>query len=130
MSNWTHVAGVIRVDSFRDLVSESLDFDELIGRECLFSSPVELWDECYAHPERFLPMGSEGTLRKTVWDNPNKNHVAAYTVTIFGDLRDHDDPKKIIDWFKEKCSHLCVRNALITAENELNGTLTWVYEDD
>ena len=129
MSNWTHVAGVIRVDSFRDFVSENLDFDDRIGKECHFTDPYEIWHEQEKHPEKFLPMGSEGSLHKLVWENPKKNYTAAYTVTIFGDLRDHDDPQEIVDWFKNICSKLWVRNAVVTVDNECNGSLTWTYQE-
>lgn len=37
MSNWTHVAGIIRVDGMW-----GLDFDEAIGKECLWESPKEV----------------------------------------------------------------------------------------
>ena len=73
-------------------------------------------------------MGSEGSLQKSVWEDPDRSSVAAYTVSIFGDLRDHDSCDEIIDWFKEKCENLMVRNAVITVNNERNGTKTWTYE--
>lgn len=75
-------------------------------------------------------MGSEGSLYKTIWRNPKKNSLAKYTVSIFGDLRDHDDPQKIVDWFKDICSKLGwrVRNATITVRNEWNGTINWTYD--
>ena len=119
MSNWTHVAGVIRVDSF----SGNLDFDDLIGSE---------WDYYgnFTGGSKRMPDGSEGSLQKSVWKNPDEGCVAKYTVSIFGDLRDHDDPQKIIDWFKEVCDSLWVRQAIITVSNERNGTIDWRYEYD
>jgi len=126
MSNWTHVAGVIRVDSIRAFDGE-IDFDKKIGKECLWTSDYDVWNEASEHPERFMPMGSGGSLRKTVWENPDRSHMAAYTITIFGDLRDHDDPDAIIEWFKSICSNFLVRNAVIVVENECNGKRTWNY---
>ena len=126
MSNWTHVAGIIRIDSMR-IFDENIDFDKKIGKECLWDDDIEVWDEMEKHPKRFMPMGSEGSLRKVVWDNPNKDSVAAYTVSIFGDLRDHDDPDEIINWFKKVCEKFIVRNAAITVYNELNGNRFWNY---
>jgi hypothetical protein len=128
MSNWTHVAGIIRVDRIRvdDDVKE-LDFDEILGKECLSDSSRKVWDDALKNPDKYMPMGSEGSLQKNVWVNPNKGHVASYTVSIFGDLRDHDNISEIIDWFIEKCNLLWVRNAVITVENELHGTETYTY---
>ena len=126
MSNWTHAVGIIRLDAIR-LDDEIPDFDEIIGKECLFESPIEVWNDCEKHPEKYLPMGSEGSLQKSVWVNPNTSCMAAYTVSIFGDLRDHDDPQEIVDWFEELCVGLPVRNAVITVRNECNGTVNFVY---
>lgn len=126
MSNWTHVAGIIRIDSMR-IFDEDIDFDKVIGRECLWDDDMKIWDEMEKHPKRFMPMESEGSLRKVVWDNPNKDSVAAYTVSIFGDLRDHDDSDEIIKWFKKICKKFIVRSAVITVDNELNGNRFWNY---
>lgn len=136
MSNWTHVAGIVRIDMFRSgyiPVEKFVDFAvETFGKEIRYGSPDELWDEAYKHPERFLPLGSEGSLSLSVWVNPNVNSVAALTVSVFGDLRDHDDPDEIIEWFKNKCNDedLIIRNAVITVHNEYNGDRTWTYGED
>ena len=128
MSNWTHVAGIIRVDGLPIL--PKVDFDEIIGKECLFNSPVEVWDDMEKHPDSYLPMGSEGSLQKIIWENPNKNCLASYTVSIFGDLRDHHSTSDIIEWFKKKCESLWMRNAVITVTNEVCGTETYTYEEE
>lgn len=131
MSNWSHVAGVIRVDNFRLDSDIKRDWDKEIGKECLFHSPEKLWEEVEANPNNFLPMGSEGSLQKSVWENPDVSHLAAYTITIFGDLRDHDNPQAIVNWFREKCKKLnVVRQACITVYNECNGVVTWTYEGE
>lgn len=131
MSNWTHVAGIIRVDSFRFL-DTSIDFDKLIGKTLDFD---DIWEgtsrykEFNQNPNEFLPLGSEGSLKMTVWDNPDKSAIAAYTVSIFGDLRDHDSADDIVNWFKHICTSggLIIRQAVITAQNECNGERTWTY---
>ncbi len=125
MSNWTHVAGIIRVDGIADL-----DFDEEIGKECLWESPKEVWDDAEKNPDKYLPMGSEGSLQKSIWINPNGNCLARYTISIFGDLRDHHSTSEIIEWFKGKCEPLWVRNAVITVSNEWYGTETYTYVEN
>ena len=124
MSNWTHVAGIIRVDGLA-----RKDFDEIIGKECLWGSPSEVWEDAEVNPDKYLPMGSEGSLHKSIWENPNEYCLASYTVSIFGDLRDHYSTSDIIEWFKEKCKLLWVRNAVITVNNELLGTETYTYKE-
>ena len=134
MSNWTHVAGIMRLDCFR-AVTETPDFDKMIGKECLWNSNSSVWNDQREHKEDYMPMGSEGSLQKSVWVNPNTGDMDAFTISIFGDLRDHDSADEIIEWFKEKCKtvekyNCYVRNAVITAENEWNGVRTWTYEDE
>lgn len=127
MSNWTHVAAVIRVDALRT-GGYKPNWDKLIGKECLWSSSSEVWDDMEANPKQYLPMGSEGSLKKSIWENPDKACLAAYTVTIFGDLRDHDSCDAIIDWFKNICKNLFVRQATINVINEYSGMQSWSYE--
>lgn len=133
MSNWTHVAGVIRIDSFR-FSGDLPDFDKLIGKECLFESPMDVWKDADKNPKAYLPIGSEGSLQKSIWVNPDSSHMAAYTVAVFGDLRDHHDPDEIIVWFKDKCKFIndsgagFIRQATVTVDNELEGNRTWTYE--
>lgn len=129
MSNWTHVAGIIRVDGIRMDDIEEIDFDEIIGKECIWGSPKEVWKDAVENPNKYLPMGSEGSLQKSIWENPKKDCLDAYTISIFGDLRDHHSTSDIIEWFKEKCKLLWVRNAVITVYNEWNGTETYTYEE-
>ena len=127
MSNWTHVAGIMRVDAIRPLDGK-YNFTEILGKELHFDSSSSLWDEAEENPEKFLPMGQEGSLKMSVWDNPCKESLAAYTVSIFGDLRDHHDVDSIIEWFQGKCKMLPIRQACITVSNEWNGAKTWSYE--
>ena len=126
MSSWIHVNAAIRIDDLR-LDDSVPDFDELIGKECLFDSPESVWDDMAVNPDLYLPMGSEGTLQKSVWVNPDKSYAAAYTVTIFGDLRDCDE--KVIEWFKGKCTEInVVRDAIITVRVNANKPLIFVYD--
>ena len=133
MSNWTSVAGIVRIDAVRseeETVEEATRmFENYFGKELRYHSEDELWYEADEHPQKFLPFGSEGSLTMSVWVNPNLDSITSYTVSIFGDLRDHDDPDAIIDWFKGKCqnSDISIRNAVIVAENSYNGGRVWNY---
>ena len=131
MSVWTHVAGVARVDDLR--IGPDMDiqayFDNIFGLELSYE---DLCMHNYSFFGNYMPMGSEGSLTKSIWVNPKVSQIAAYTVSVFGDLRDYDEPEKIINWFKEACSKCAIRNAVITAECERGNTLTWTwsYKED
>ena len=124
MSVWTHVAAIVRVDS----LSEDYDFHQIFGRELEYEDSFEKWKEYDEHPELFLPAGSEGSLTMSVWKNPNRSHIARYTVSIFGDLRDYADIYGIVEWFRKKVKELPARNACIVAENGVN-TATWALKE-
>lgn len=135
MSNWSHVAAIARIDHIAFLGTPELNFEEIFGKEILFESDEELWEEATEHPERFLPMGSEGSLRMSVWINTNPHALARYTVSIFGDLQDHDDAYGITVWFEKKIEWLemigiSIRQAIVTAHNEKYGYASWSYGDD
>lgn len=126
MSNWTHVAGIVRIDmlDFEGFMTED-KIRAVFGKVLSFNDPEEAWLEYEAHPDDFLPFGSEGSLEMTVWMNPDRFCLPRATVSIFGDLRDHDNPDAIIAWFKDKCSEFWIRNASIVVNNEWNGVRTW-----
>lgn len=129
MSIWTHVAAIVRVDGIRMFDNQvGPDWDAIFGKECLFSASRDKWDDAMEHPEKYLPMGSEGSLRKIVWTDTNLSQVAAYTVSIFGDLRDYDSPESIVEWFKKiiNSDTIDVRQACITVTNGYT-IMTWDY---
>ena len=132
MSDWTHVAAIVRIDSLRFDDNEVDDFEKIFGKQLLWESTREEWDDATDHPEKYLPMGSEGSLEMSVWTNPDKNCMAAYTVSIFGDLRDHCNPDAIVDWFKSKVEdgNIFIRQAVITVDSGYFGQRTWTYEEE
>lgn len=123
MSSWTHVAAIVRVNDFRlfddPIVPVGDVMDAIFGKECMYLASIKKWDDAMKHPENYLPMGSEGSLRKTVWVNPDPSCAAAYTVSIFGDLRDYNSPEAIIEWFQKivNSDAINVRQACITVTN-------------
>ena len=134
MSIWTHVAAVVRIDDIGAIFGDSTDWNAYFGKELHYEDDLETWEEAEEHPERFLPMGSEGSLTLHIWENPNENDLNRYNVMIFGDLRDRDNPNKILEWFKEKIAGITtagmVRQAVITIETEYDETITWTYEKE
>jgi hypothetical protein len=125
MSQWTHINGTIRIDHFRDLEPE-LDFNKVIGRTCAFADPEKIWNACT------VPCGSEGSLQYIAWVNPEKNSMAAYTVTIFGDLRDYDNVPEIVAWFDKITTgkDLMIRSAILEISVEGKGGVLLAHRDN
>lgn len=114
MSQWTHVAGIIRLDSLGyNLVMgmEAREKNRLVreaavkamGRTTprdLELSDREEWNRCD------VPQGSEGSLQYDVIANSERDtHSLSWgCVAIWGDLRDfgYEDVPKIKEWF-QKC---------------------------
>lgn len=114
MSQWTHVCGCIRYDALRIAGMPYNTIEEikkLIGNPVSFEDSEKKWNECN------VPMGSEGSIQFVFWANPLLNALAAFTVGIFGDLRDFgkEDVPKIEEWFKKVTTSegVMVRNAII-----------------
>ena len=129
MSYWVHVAAIARIDYLPILNNGTeIDFDTAFGKECLWDSDESVWDDARNNEDDYLPMGSEGSLRKVVWTNPHKNHANQYAVSIFGDLRDVTSGQWIIDWFKKKLSKMWVRQATISVDVECAGITTWTFD--
>ncbi len=72
MSQWTHVNGIVRIDTMR--------YDLYIGG--------------------LTPWGSEGPLNVVVWQSPAPNSIAKFTVSIFGDLRDYNNEEEVVAFFE------------------------------
>lgn len=138
MSNWTHVAAVFRVDGWYQLAGETLDYDEVFGKECLWGDDLHAFCEerkkAEKNPEKYLPLGSEGSLHKSVWANPDNTEMACLVVTVWGDLRDHESLDEIENWFRGCCKKLdgCIRQATCLISNELNGdrTISFRFGDE
>lgn len=104
MSQWTHVNCSIRVDSFRFLPQE--EKPKIVGD---------------------LPEGSEGPLSSLIWVNPDVHHMAAYTVVVFGDLRDYDDVQEILSFFSEFTKDRIIRSGILEIDVEFKAVYTYRY---
>ena len=96
MSQWTHVNASFRLDSFGRIEDEELI--NIFGKSIDFYHMDEIeYDENWEvkDKDKYLPMGSEGTLEMSIWHNPNESCIASTTVSIFGDLRDYGDYEEI-----------------------------------
>ena len=109
MSQWTHVAGIIRLDSMgANIIRADTSFKngmikeavaKVLGKTCDFESGDKAWSQCG------VPMGSEGSLQYRVHPNSEEDtHSLNWGyVAIWGDLRDFgmESVLKIQEWFQE-----------------------------
>lgn len=105
MSQWVHINASIRYDSLR------LDEDDLNTITSKLGQG---------------PQGSEGGLNHSIWTNSGSNAIAAYTVNIFGDLRDFDkeDINDIKDWFAYlTLNTVSIRSAIMEIDIEYSATI-------
>jgi len=94
-----------------------------------------VWDEYEKNPDRYLPVGSEGSLK-------HKGHVARpdglHEYHIDGALRNRFDDYKYVKWFQEKFLNWLNDcdieeadgvHAFVAATNGV-GTLSWEYGEE
>ena len=123
MSQWTHVAGSIRFDALRGFGLPGQNPADWIG-------PTNLWEE--DNEDSTIPAGSEGSLNYTVAENPEQSSLAAYSVDIFGDLRDfgREDVGEIEQWLAKITEGKMVRQGVIQVEVESGPTIIFSYDSD
>lgn len=133
MSVWTHVAGIIRVDSFDANEGEKIIKNALGADVNDYLDDYEALEALKEEGETIIPYGSEGRLDYEIWKNPDSSCMASNYVTIFGDLRDYEDLSEIEEWFikvlKNRAIFGCVRNGCLSAFNEYSGiqyTMTFI----
>jgi len=101
MSQWTHINAVVRFDCMSIL---GMRMPDLIST---------------------VPEGSEGPMHVQMWQNPNPNSMAQYTVMFWGDLRDYDDVKEILAYFDSIVKGQMIRSGLLEIDVEGSAALTY-----
>jgi len=135
VSAWMHVSAVFRIDGVKKDYRRCtlngrpvIDWDEITGKAIYDGDWCsdddyeqqrikESWEAYSKHPNRFMPAGSEGSLQRLLWINPDAYCAARYTVTVFGDLRDYEDFGAIKEWFDGVCEKCHIRQAVCHATN-------------
>lgn len=121
MSIWTHVNGNIRIDSLRFDNNEISTIKNILGKIIHFD------DNDY---KTNLPCGSEGSLEYNIVENPNESDISAFSVSIFGDLRDYDDVDYIEKWFNNILNEFLIRNAVLEINVEGQQNIILYSVDD
>lgn len=152
MSRWTHVAGVIRIDSLFGagvigLTPEAKARFDLKNEDEFWRKFIEGRIEEYQPPS-----GSEGPLQWIIGMNPDiekepergEGSINRGYVTILGDLRDFgdaEDIQSVLDWLNTVFRHpepgepmagiFIIRQAVIQIEDELDENSCLVkYDED
>lgn len=116
MSVWTHIAGIIRLDSlFTHVYYE--DVEDLIAKS-------------------EIPSGSEGMLGTRVLSVNDKDYVHTLSVVIDGDLRDFEDVEGVQGWLENvfggkdfRTLGLTVRDASVQMACENGICVNTVFND-
>jgi len=95
-----------------------------LGRAVSYDDPAEAWDACD------IPSGSEGSLQFQVWENPERSAMAAYTVMIWGDLRDYDSAQPVVEYLKRITTGRMVRQGVAQIEVEGQPPVVVHYIED
>lgn len=145
MSQWTHVAGVVRIDALimdiPDMEEPTKEFDgfyagalthdgmvakvqKCFGNTVSYGDPHEKWDACT------VPCGREGSLKYSISHVDDTCHLAWGVVTIWGDLRNYDSPDEIFAWLKKATEKLSIRQMAVVIDVESVGTWFITMQDD
>lgn len=125
MSDWTHVAGVIRMDKCNIPIEDwssiipgayipkytddamAVDTDILIAQDADKAHP-------WVYPEYIIPIEGEhdyedGEMQLRVYRDPWRNSALGYQLTITADMQSFTSQMKILDWFSDVCR--CIDNS-------------------
>ena len=119
MSQWTHVAGIIRFDGF-----VKPDLGKVVSLEYCNMSDDEYEKAC---EECEVPMGSEDSLQHQLWTNPREGNAARYTAMIWGDLRDYNDVDEIVAYFNRIVKGQRIRQACFEVDVTECPTMIFQY---
>lgn len=117
MSQWTHVNGSIRIDAIRISGFPELD-KSIFGKQSQWEDDFE---------SKNIPTGSEGSLTWLLWENPSKSSMAAYTLNIFGDLRDYDDEQGILDYLNQITKDQIIRGGICEIDIEYKEKIVYQF---
>lgn len=121
MSQWTHVNGSIRYDAgYRNPKKEELK--KLIGIMANYGD-ADSFEKCN------MPCGSEGSIEYNIYENENLNDLAAFVVSIWGDLRDYNNSKEIEEWFHKITKDQFIRSAILEIDVEYENTIILQYDE-
>jgi hypothetical protein len=160
MSQWTHVAAIIRLDGLLSYPMFSKGLEEKWREMDYWEAYKEREAWCLEHAEdktpaikeafgmpiryedmdgeipTLVPMGSEGSLDYTVVHTGSAYDMAWGFIAIEGDLRDYNDKAEITNWISDslkrlnKTAHMWVRQGTVQISVEGVGDFYYYICDD
>lgn len=132
MSQWTQVCGNIRLDAMIMLDDERLTFEAWESNIAkAFGEPISY--EEVGVKKSIIPCGSEGSIKyKIVRQSNEASHLAAFTVPIWGSLRDYDSDAEIFKWIKKVSKSkdaINIRQGIIIVETSLSTSII-MYDEE
>ena len=132
MSQWTHITGLILIDS-------------MMTWKQLHKKLSTIWGfDTEGSTDPSIPAGSEGSVAFTI--NKARECGGSFgcgkeeiyhgaQIAIFGDLRDYDNAKELIDWIKAKTTEppgilWHIREGIVMIHVEYQKTEVWMFKDD
>lgn len=112
MSQWTHIAGIIRIDAIPGFTSLTTT-------------------EIQRRLENNLPQGSEGPAKYKIELTGDLYSITWIAIFIWADLRDYKDHQAIFKWIQGICDGLLIRSCCVKIEIEFKGKyiITEKYND-
>ena len=106
MSYWTYFYSRMIISSVEKIDPDKLS-DKLyqyFGKVVDFDDCDEIWTDAFdIHPDDYLPIGSEGSLRYSGEKQIDDHH---FKMCITGHLRDFCEEESLVRWFKNKIENL------------------------
>lgn len=102
MSEWTHLTGCIRIDTMPNI--DDNIFISILKQKFGNTWSLKVVDSRYELCT--IPKGSEGSVQYNILKTGSGSSLSWGLITIWGDLRDYDDPEEIFKWIKESCNSL------------------------
>lgn len=122
MSQWTHVNASIRFDV---MLGHGMPTKEELGKMCLWGDEdTSHWD----NPD--LPCGSEESIQYKIVNTGPENSLANTAVIFTGDLRDYNDTKEILNYFKKITKDKMIRSGILEIYVEYRTSLIYRYIED
>ena len=139
MSQWTHVAGTIRLDALFNRDERLVK--KILGPTCDYCSKAEAWK---LTEDSDTPCGSEGSLQHAFFPYPEpvsedgyeSNSVMWGSCVLWADLRDYEDVEAIEKWFTRVIgdfaeNHILVRDAVLKIDVEYRPSqILTVFRDE
>ena len=134
MSQWTHVAGTIRLDFAPPILGLATHENIIQMIKNALGTPANFDDLMDDKDPVGIPWGSEGSIQYKITHTGTDHTFSWGHVVLWGDLRDFEDEKEIHEWLYEaleqlKAAHFHIRQAVVHIDVESQKKWILVHND-